>query len=72
MAGTATITAPTGPGVSATSLVFTGVRLIAFDPIAASVAITLADGSVKSFDMKATTTLTGTASAGTFTFTVSQ
>lgn len=72
MAGTATITAPIGPGLTTTAAVYTGVRELKFDLIAASLQVMLADGSVKTFDLKATTTITATASSGTFTFTVSQ
>ncbi len=72
MSGTATITAPIGPAVTATSLVFTGIRSITFDTLLASVAVMKADGTVVTFDAKATATITATASSGVFTFTVSQ
>lgn len=72
MAGTITITAPTGPGSSVTSLVLTDIRSVTFDPIASRLSVMLSDGTIKNFDIKATTTITATASAGTFTFTVSQ
>lgn len=70
--GTATVTAPTGAGSSVTALVMTGIRLIAFDTARAVLAVTLADDTVRTFDINATTTITATAAAGVFTFTISQ
>ena len=72
MSGTVTVTAPDGPGLSVTALAFTEVRQVNFDPIAASLSVMLANGQVRVFDLKATTTITATASSGTFTFTVAQ
>lgn len=72
MPGTAIITAPIGAAVSAAALVFTNVRYVMFDTVRANVDITLADGTVKSFDTKATSTVTATASSGVFTFTIQQ
>lgn len=72
MSGQTTVTAPIGPGLSASAQVFTGVRQVLFDPIAASLQVMKSDGSVVVYDLAVTTTITATASAGVFTFTVSQ
>lgn len=70
--GQLTITAPTGPGSSVSSLVLTGVRNLNFDTARAVLAVTLADDTVRNFDIAATSTITATAAAGVFTFAVSQ
>ncbi len=72
MSGTATVTAPIGPAVTATAVVFTGVQAVNFDPIGCTLSVTLSNGQVRIFDTRATTTITATASSGVFTFTVSQ
>ena len=72
MPGTATITAPTGPGLMVEGIVFTGVRELSLNPVNASLAMMLENGQVRQFDLKATTTLTATASSGVFTVTVDQ
>ncbi len=70
--GTVTVTAPTGPGDTVTALVLSNVRLVSFDTVRAALAVTLADDTVRNFDLFATTTITATASAGVFTFVIQQ
>lgn len=72
MSGQTTVTAPIGPGLTATSQVITGVREVVFDTLAAALRVMKSDGTVVNYDLKATTTVTATASSGVFTFTVSQ
>ena len=72
MGGTVTVTAPTGPAVSASALVITDVQLVVFDPIGCTLQITGKNGKLHSFDTRNTTTITATATAGVFTFTISQ
>jgi hypothetical protein len=72
MGGKVTVTAPIGPGVTATALAFTDVRLVDFDPIGCVLNVYGKNGKLHSFDTRNTTTITATASAGVFTFTISQ
>ena len=68
----ATITAPSGPGDLATAAVFTNARSITFNGGNGTCAIVDQTGKTFFFDCNLTTTITATASAGVFTFTVSQ
>lgn len=70
--GQSTVTAPIGPGLSAAAQVLTGIRSIEFDTVRAVLNVTKDNGQVVSYDINATATITATAVAGVFTFTVAQ
>ena len=72
MASTVTYTGKTGPAQTVTTLVMTNVRDIDFNALESVLYVTLQDGAVRQFDLKATTTITASASSGNLTFTVSQ
>lgn len=70
--GSATVTAPIGPGKTATALAMSNIRSINFDTLRAVVSVTQTDGRVVDFDANATATITATAVSGVFTFVVNQ
>lgn len=67
-----TVTAPTGPGLSASVVVFQNAREFHLNGGSGTVEVKDQTGRSFFFDCNATTTVTGTAAAGVFTVTVSQ
>lgn len=72
MASSVLYTGKTGPAQAVTTLTMSNVRDIDFNIQEEVLYVTLENGQVRQFDLAATTTLTGTASAGNFTFSVTQ
>lgn len=70
--GLATVTAPIGPGRTATALVLSAIQNINFDTRRGVLSIQDGNSKWTDFDCNATTTITATAASGVFTFTVSQ
>ena len=70
--GSATVTAPIGPGRSATALAISNIRTIVFDTRLATVRVQTQTGRWVDFDANATATISATAASGVFTFTVNQ
>lgn len=70
MALNATITAKSGPGIQATSLVLTNCRGFQLDAMGEVLYVTLADGQVRDFSVSPATTWTLTVSGTTYTLTV--
>lgn len=68
----ATITAPIGPGDSTSAVVFTTCRAIHFNGANGVCEVVDSTGKSFFFDSNLTTTITATALAGVWTFTVSQ
>lgn len=67
-----TVTAKTGPAVTVTSKVFTGVKKVEFDLVAQVLKVTDADGKIFDFDLYGTTTVTYSVTAHVATIAVSQ
>ncbi len=68
--GNCTVTAPTGPGLTVTSLVLNSVRSLEYDFPGDMVYIKLADGKVRDFDLNTIATITQTVSGNTHTVTI--
>lgn len=67
-----TVTAPTGPGDSASAVVFTNAREFHLNGVNGTVEVKDQTGRSFFFDANATTTITATAASGVFAVTVSQ
>lgn len=72
MPSTATVTAPLGPGLSATSLSLTGVTELLIYPAPRSIAQIKHSGGYNEFAINATTTFTLSPSSGDLTIVISQ
>ena len=71
MPSTATVTAKTGPALTATAMVLTGVTKMNFVTFPTSTLQVVCDQGQPYFDIQADTTLTATISAGVITLTIS-
>jgi hypothetical protein len=69
---TVTVTAPIGPGDSASAVVISNARAFHLNGGNGTVEVVDSTGKSIFFDANATTTLTATASSGVFTVTVAQ